>query len=142
MAFRNPSQSLYLARSGRKDGFTLIELLVVIAIIAILAALLLPALTTAKTKANGIRCLNNLRQMMIAWRLYADDNASRLPFNSLDTSYDEWYGVTYMNVLTESTNLPGLMRGLLGRYASNPGIYKCPRISAARLVSRAHEASR
>jgi len=73
-------------------GFTLIELRVVIAIIAILAAMLLPALTLAKTKANGIRCLNNLRQMMLAWRMYADDNTSRLPFNSLDTSYDEWYG--------------------------------------------------
>jgi len=127
---------------GRHRAFTLIELLVVIAIIAILAAMLLPALTLAKTKANGIRCLNNLRQMMIAWRLYADDNSSRLPYNSLDTSYEEWYGTTYMNVPVESTNLPALMQGLLGKYASNPGIYKCPAdVSTAFGVSRVRSIS-
>ncbi|MFO1476522.1 MAG: prepilin-type N-terminal cleavage/methylation domain-containing protein [Verrucomicrobiota bacterium] len=64
-----------------RGAFTLIELLVVIAIIAILAALLLPALTLAKAKSQSVACMNNGRQIMVAWRMYADDNQDMLAPN-------------------------------------------------------------
>ena len=60
-------------------GFTLIELLVVIAIIAILAAMLLPALGRSKLKTQAVQCMNNGRQMMLAWRLFVEENGDKLP---------------------------------------------------------------
>jgi len=79
-----------------RRGFTLIELLVVIAIIAILAALLLPALSRAKLKAQGVQCMNNNRQMMLAWKFYCDDSAEKVPsayFPSDAVRQGDWWPV-------------------------------------------------
>jgi prepilin-type N-terminal cleavage/methylation domain-containing protein/prepilin-type processing-associated H-X9-DG protein len=122
----NPEIPLRTARQRRR-GFTLIELLVVIAIIAILAALLLPALTKAKLKAQSIACVSNLHQLDTAWVMYADDNNSVLVPNWI-LDGRAWIDGTKGDVSTPvgATNVAAIREGLLFRYNPNVGVYLCP----------------
>jgi prepilin-type N-terminal cleavage/methylation domain-containing protein/prepilin-type processing-associated H-X9-DG protein len=108
-------------------AFTLIELLVVIAIIAILAALLLPALAQAKKKALGIGCINNLRQLTLAAQVYGGDFQDAIPPNGLGTDGRSWIGATSgVFQMPDYADLTLLRTNVLYPYNKSDGIYRCP----------------
>jgi prepilin-type N-terminal cleavage/methylation domain-containing protein len=134
--------SLPSSSRPRRGGFTLIELLVVIAIIAILAALLLPTLSSAKRESQATKCKSNLRQLQIGWYTYAGDNSDTIPqniasddshFAGSPTDPDAQAGQPYaswvlgdISVPTESTNSQFITHGLLYPFVGSTGVYKCP----------------
>ena len=120
------------SQSARR-GFTLIELLVVIAIIAILAAMLLPALSRAKLKAHGVSCMNNVRQLQIAWALYADDNQQKLVSSGYVNPVEPTAWVNGWEDFSASNpdnwderTLKDPSRARFAPYLQNVGVYKCP----------------
>ncbi len=118
---------------ARRRAFTLIELLVVIAIIAILAAMLLPTLAKSKTKAQGIQCINNLKQLQIVFLMYPDDNVDRLTSSGYTSPVEPtaWVnGWEDFNGNNPDNYNPATLldpaRAKFAPYLPGVGVYKCP----------------
>jgi len=146
----NPPLSESPLRLARRCGFILIELLVVIAIIAILAAMLLPALSRAKCKALGISCLSNTRQIAIAWNAYATDLGDRLPVNTSLISKLSAMDWTANPVNGDEGLLLDSNQSSIANYLKSSKVFKCPAdnyLSAAQhaanppIVQRTHSVS-
>jgi len=113
-------------------AFTLIELLVVIAIIALLMAILMPALSRAREQGKRAACMSNTKQLALAWNLYADDfdgklvNANTGPASTVNSDKGYWVRWVDSTTATEEQKLQGVRDGLLYRYVPNDRLYKCP----------------
>lgn len=124
----SPEMMITPTSRPRFSGFTLIELLVVIAIIAILASLLLPALSKAKLKSQQTLCLNNLHQLQLCWTMYADDHGDRIVSNDPNVGpiSASWIRGYMQDNNPDSTNKTLIEKGSLYPYNQATAIYRCP----------------
>ena len=115
-----------------RQGLTIIELLAVVSVIAILAGLLMPALSKAKSKIGSVKCLNNLKQLQICWQMYVGDFNDRVPLNNSEnvngiwrSSADSWIG---RSSALYDTDTKAIQEGLLFKYDYNrvTAVYRCP----------------
>jgi prepilin-type N-terminal cleavage/methylation domain-containing protein/prepilin-type processing-associated H-X9-DG protein len=147
MHMTGPTQNPVRPAARARAGFTLLELLVVIALIAILAALLLPALNGARTRAQGYQCLNNTRQLVLAWTLYSDDHNGRLAYNlggnasrkTVARKSDlNWVNnVMSWELDSDNTNNTALTEASLGAYVGRSAqVYRCPSDTVLSQVQR------
>lgn len=141
----NPNRLLPSSkRRVKRGGFSLVELLVIVAIIAVLAGLLLPALSKAKGMAQRTGCLSNLRQLGLSWRLYSDENEGRLvesyPGNGQINPY-AWVLGNNTNA-SEAVSPTMITRGKLFSFNNSMAIYRCPADRGVEIAGKTVEALR
>ena len=120
---------------SRRNAFTLIELLVVIAVIAVLMAILMPALNRAREQGKRTACVNNLRQLTVGWILYADDNNDKIV--AANTGATAAWVVYADATTTEQTKINGIRSGTLFKYCPEVKLFKCPTGVRGELVTYA-----
>lgn len=133
-------------RSGRPRAFTLVELLVVLAIIALLISILMPALRRARDSANATKCMNNQRQLMTSFLMFAQDHQNYLPGNDSDRGNPVWWKRDFLAGPPEgpvrAVTIKDIPRsGTMWKYIKNTDVFRCPSVEGSQEVASGGQAT-